>query len=59
MASPDCDTNPWRPIGSSDSCADWTGDSDWILETGSWDDLGFWRDLALWNDGANIWEDYD
>ena len=40
MASPDCETNPWRPIGSSDSCADWTGDGDWILETGAgttWD----------------------
>ena len=56
MAEP-CTT--WRPIPSDGSCVDWTGDSDWILETGSWDDLGFWRDLALWNDGVTIWDDYD
>ena len=56
MASPDCANDPWRPIESGDSCADWTNGDDWILITGYWDDDGFWRDIATWNDGASNWE---
>ena len=57
MASPDCETNPWRPIDPAGDCVEWGTDDDWILATGYWDDDGFYRDIALWNDGALTWNE--
>lgn len=54
MDSPDC--GQWRPIASDDSCADWGTGDDWILITGSWEDMNFYRDIAVWNDGVSNWD---
>lgn len=32
------------------NCKDPVVISDWILQTGFWDDNGFWRDESIWID---------